>query len=676
MAEDNITKKSGIERQTEILVAALERAGHNDGILLNTTEKAAPNFYGRQMQITPVNALVMAMHSDAGGFRTNSYTMFNEAHDRNEAVRKGQKGVPFVWVNLNQYVSKEDAQDKISRAKYNTLSDADKERYKVQPREDVYTLFNVDQTTMPHVHKDEYSTQLEKYGAGRPRDDKQLHMAVNKFLQSIKDNLVPIRKDATGIAHYDAGKDTLYIPAQKNYPSYADYLQEVSRLVVRATGAPQRLGRNGTAEGAPSKEQQREMLVEELASAHKMLELGLPAKMRPETIEQLPSIIASLKEDPKMAQKMFRDVNRTVGMIRKAENGEKILPVERPSWERRQTWSPQLPTGNVPETFSNITMLKDDAGKWTLVFKPENDRTYAVRPSREDVSMYFDTVKNGQDKARAYEFRKEFAQKYYSVLAQNPGREAVIFKSEASQEALDLIHKVSVFKSKNNNIYLAATIGDDRQKSVPVSRSQWQRLWLADDRQDYKTHLAATLYSDVIARKLGGMTQSQSTVKEDTLQKQEQEQGRQEKKGNQENQEQKQQLSSKMSEAETGRQLPPVIRQFDSLKQKHPDAILLFRCGDFYETYRKDAEKAAKILGITLTRHSQYKDSDGKGISMTAFPSQAIDTYLPKLIRAGERIAICDQVEQQRQADNKEEKKEEAEQSVPLQKEVRHGMHR
>lgn len=87
-----------------------------------------------------------------------------------------------------------------------------------------------------------------------------------------------------------------------------------------------------------------------------------------------------------------------------------------------------------------------------------------------------------------------------------------------------------------------------------------------------------------------------------------------------------------------------MLKQYVDLKAKHPDAILLFRCGDFYETYMKDAEDAAKILGITLTKSSKRMDTNGKPLAMAGFPSHALDTYLPKLIRAGRRVSICDQI--------------------------------
>lgn len=89
-------------------------------------------------------------------------------------------------------------------------------------------------------------------------------------------------------------------------------------------------------------------------------------------------------------------------------------------------------------------------------------------------------------------------------------------------------------------------------------------------------------------------------------------------------------------------ELTPMMKQFYDLKAKHPDALMLFRCGDFYETYCEDAVTAARILGITLTRRN---NGSTQGDEMAGFPHHALDTYLPKLVRAGKRVAICDQLE-------------------------------
>ncbi|WP_290396867.1 DNA mismatch repair protein MutS [uncultured Duncaniella sp.] len=90
---------------------------------------------------------------------------------------------------------------------------------------------------------------------------------------------------------------------------------------------------------------------------------------------------------------------------------------------------------------------------------------------------------------------------------------------------------------------------------------------------------------------------------------------------------------------------PTVLKQFDEMKAKHPDAILLFRVGDFYETYKQDAVKASQILGITTAKRAV----DGQEIKIAGFPHHALNTYLPKLVRAGMRVAICEQLEDPKQ---------------------------
>ena len=89
------------------------------------------------------------------------------------------------------------------------------------------------------------------------------------------------------------------------------------------------------------------------------------------------------------------------------------------------------------------------------------------------------------------------------------------------------------------------------------------------------------------------------------------------------------------------------MKQYVSIKEKHPDAILLFRVGDFYETFGEDAVKASEILGITLTKRA---NGSASFVDLAGFPFHAIDTYLPRLVRAGQRVAICEQLEDPKQA--------------------------
>lgn len=120
-------------------------------------------------------------------------------------------------------------------------------------------------------------------------------------------------------------------------------------------------------------------------------------------------------------------------------------------------------------------------------------------------------------------------------------------------------------------------------------------------------------------------------------------------------------VSASKAQAEQASEPSALAKAYEQMKAKHPDSILLFRCGDFYEAYGDDARTASDVLGITLTRTSR-KDITAQ---MAGFPHHALDTYLPKLVRAGKRVAICDEptkvaekVEPAKKATRKSAKKE------------------
>ena len=187
------------------------------------------------------------------------------------------------------------------------------------------------------------------------------------------------------------------------------------------------------------------------------------------------------------------------------------------------------------------------------------------------------------------------------------------------------------------------------------------------------------LYADVLKEKLDAQKEQdkQEQIKNSPEQK---EKERQEEKA-------KEELTKEETKVVAAIALSPMLKQFYDLKAKHPDAVLLFRCGDFYETYAKDAEKASQILGITLTKSSKTKDKEGKPLAMAGFPYHALDTYLPKLIRAGQRVAICDQIEAPKETTKRgvtellapkvqQEQKQEQEQKVGKEENQTRGFHR
>lgn len=624
--ETEYIKKTGLERQKEVLIEALERAAKENGLFLNTNYKQQPHFYNKELQITPVNSLMMAMHSDNGNFKSNAYTTFQNLQANNAAIRRGQKGVPFIWSNLNEYVEIANPENKITKDSFNKLSEEDKGRYRVNPKENVFTLFNLDQTTLPFVHKDSYKTHINDTGQTAPHDEKELRIDINKYIQKMRENLLPIRRDGIGVAHYDANRDLIHIPAQKEFDTYPEYVQAVTREIVRATGVPQRLNREGTMSSDKEK-QARESLVEDLVSAHKLLEFGLPSKLKKTTIENVPSIIKHIKETPNYTENLFRDINRAVGMMKKAEKGEKIKVNERETVELLNVNSQEQAQRNTQEnqvskavSFEQITILKDDNEKWTLVARPNEQKPFAIHPSKQDISMYFDSLKN-PNKEEGVSIRTELAQKYYVLSLQHPELKVDIFNTGATQENIEKIDRVNVFRTKDQKNMIIAYVDGKALQPIELNKSLYQRFWLTDNRSAYKVALAASLYAETL----------NNIKKEGTKQAQEVEQTATKEQSKQ----------SEVSHDTAEKNIPPIMEQYKALKKNYSDALLLFRKGNYYIAYSDDAVTLSKKLDLEIKTEKNHYENEKTPLRSASFPASSLDGNLPKLIRSGSRVAIC-----------------------------------
>ena len=804
MTEKNQQEKNAAERQVELLVNAFDKAQENGGVWLNKDGKKVPQFYQKGVTVSPFNAIILGLHSDQSNYKTNEYTLFTEAKKRGESVQSGQKGVPFYWYNWNEYQSKADPEVKISRDEYKALTPEQQSDYKGIRNREVRMLFNIEQTTLPMVDKEAFDKEVKERGRLSDRGEIKAtssEISINDFILKTRDNLVAIRLDTTGVAHYDAQKDTAYVPKRENYEHYNDYVNALVEQVVAATGHAQRLNREGMNNRggkAPSEDaQKRELLVREIATAAKMQEFGLPATLSEEGMKNIEYWKREFKEDPCLIDAIEKDVNNTLDMIHKAERGEKVekrqlnaQDVEAPKTiipkhyyvadeiktlpnkdskemvivrdAGSKTADVVLPAGaslavdnEIPGMnkkriehalqkegfdtvkfyntdgslgfhpddsyfdgkeisvsklnkweleditkldvtdavkrsgaidFDKVLMLKDDEGKWAMYLKPENEKAFSVYPDKADVNKFFTTIQQGNDEANE-RLRQDMATKYYVMASEKPELKVDLFKSQASAEELARIERVNIFKTKATEnkpsvILCVPTIDGKRVQAREVSGQQWQRMWLADDKQDYKTHLAASLFADVLRKErteavavgtdkteqeaqadTQEQTKNVENYEEETKQEQKEEQAatnkkqEEEKRRNSPEQKEKEKQEEKAKEEATKAEtkavaavaLSPMLKQFLDLKSKHPDALLLFRTGDFYETYKEDAEKASKILGITLTKSTKTKDEQGKPLAMAGFPYHALDSYLPKLIRAGERVAICDQLEAPKQ---------------------------
>ena len=839
MTEKNEQEKMAAERQVELLSSALDKAVENGGVWLNSKGKTAPQFYKKSVTISPFNAIVLGLHSDQNGYKTNEYTLFSEAKKRGESVQTKEKGVPFLWYNWSEYVNRHNPEDVISRNDYLKLPKETQNLYKGIRSREIRTLFNIQQTTLPLVDKDGYEKEVKMHGGtvdrGEPgKQQRSLQIAVNQFLLNMRDNLVAVRKDASGVAHYDTEKDVVFMPVQKNYEHYEDYVRDMVKQIVSATGHQQRLAREGmTMNGRqPSEDaKKQEQLVVELTAGAKLQELGIPAKLSQDSLKMIDYWKRELHENPCLIDALEMDVNNSLDAIHKAERGEKVeyattetrhqteeirnmlpkhyyvadeikplpnkdtkeivlvrdkegksvdvvlpagaslepkneLPgiskdrirnaLEKEGLVNVRFYNPDGALGFRPDDsyfngkevsvarlhgwkledvtkldvtdavkksstvdFDTIMMLRDDNGKWALFLKPENEKGYAVYPDNKDINTFFSLIKNPGNKTDA--FRIEMAQKYHALTGTHPELKIDLFKSNATKEDLDRIERVNIFKTKADQskvLCIPVIKGVDKVSARVVSHDQWQRMWLAPDMMEYKKNLAASLFADVLRQSRTDAVavgtdkteqESQSQTTQETKQvvaehkeeqehqesheeseaheKKEEEKKRQnspeQKKKEQEEKKRKEELTKAETKAVAAIALSPILSQFKSIKEKHPDAMLLFRRGDFYETYMDDAEKSSRILGITLTKSSKEKDLDGKLLKIAGFPHHALDSYLPKLIRAGQRVAICDLLESPKQKVSEVVTPNKDPDSVPSQKQAvkaeevqSHGLHR
>lgn len=721
MKEKSQIEKNAQEKQVTLLSAALNEASNAGGHWLNATGKGYPKFYPRGVAVSPFNGLFMALHSDRNGCKTNLFTLYSDAKARGTAVREHEQGVPFLFYNWNKYVHRNNPEDIISREAYLKLDEEVRKQYKGVHNREIRTLFNIDQTTFPYVDKEAYDSVLLKDGSAVERgyseaDERRLHGRFNSFLLKMRDNLVPVRSDGCGMPHYETDKDAVYMPRQRDFEHYNDYVQEALRQIVSATGHQQRLAREGMVMKngmAPSEDAlKQERLVVEVASGIKMLELGLPARLSDESLKLVDYWTRELKENPCLIDALESDVNNALEVIRKAEKGEKIeyatlrnrrqtsdmkeqlpkhyfvadeikqhpnkedktivividpakksadviLPagasldvdneipgmnkarigraLRREGIENVRFFNPDGALGYRPddsyfaekqvslarlknwtmETLSTLDvtsavkrandvnivraeMIPDDKKRWALYIKPENKEGYSIYPDKEDVNRFFSTLKQSMDNIE--KVRMELAHKYYALAEVQPTLKVDLFSTEAQDIDLNRIQRVSVYKTKQGETQCVATIDGLKMQPRSVTSQQRQRMMVAEDKTEYKRHLAATLFADVLRKG--------QTLEENTSEKQEKEVAKQ----------QNREATTKRTEEAIQESVSPkdglpienlpeqLYGRYKEIKDGQQEAIVLFKHKGSYYASMYDAETIANEL--KLPPHKKHLSYD------------------------------------------------------------------
>lgn len=350
MRPKSLQEQAAASRQVSLLTTALENSRNNSGIWLNAQGRIGAQIHERRTAVSPFNAMVLGLFSDANGYPTNRFTSFSDARQRGDSVMKDEVGVPFLFYKWDKYVNRGNKEDIINREAYKALSPEAQKSYRAVRQREVRTLFNISQTTLPYTDREGYSRLIRDFGPASERpsqsaSDSLARKNVGHLAAAIKENMVPIRRDSAGFARYDMEKDAIYMPDQKSYPQYQDYARDLISRMVAATGHPQRLSREGVTSNS-EEAQLRERLVNELATGIKMQELGFQAKLSPESEQYVDKWCSQLREDPCLIDAIESYVNNALAMIAKAENGEKIelatIVNKRQTQEARDVNRPQV----------------------------------------------------------------------------------------------------------------------------------------------------------------------------------------------------------------------------------------------------------------------------------------------------------------------------------------------
>ena len=728
MKEKSPIEKNAEKKQTDLLSEALNGASNANGYWLNASGKGYPKFYPRGVAVSPFNALFMGLHSDRNGCNSNLFVLYNDAKAMGMSVREHERGVPFLFYNWNRYINRNNPEEIISRTAYIELDEKERKQYKGVHNREVRTLFNIDQTTLPDADRESYSAALRQYGgtAGRgytEADNRKLHIRFNDFLLKMKENLVPVRYDGNGMPHYETDRDAVYMPRQRDFEHYHDYLQETLRQIVSATGHQQRLAREGMVmkNGIPPSDDalKQERLVVEVASGIKMLELGLPARLSEESLKTVEYWNREFQENPLMMAALESDVNNALEVIRKAERGEKIeyatirnrkhhaiadeiarhpdkdkktivvvrdraaktadviLPagaslevdnevpgmnknrIERAlrkegfgqikffnpdgalgfrpddsyfsgkevSLARLKNWEMQeLSTLDVAPavkragevSFDQVQMIQDDKNGWALYIKPENGSGYSVYPDKEDVNRFFSTLKQAMDNIG--KVRMELAHKYHALAETKPDLKVDLFSCGVKDIDLNRIQRVSVFKTKKDGILCAATIDGRKPEPRAVTQQQWQRMWLAEDKDGYKRNLAASLFSDVMrqGQRQGNAVETAASADREPEQREQEQRN----------------IVDTLSEE--------FLSYCKDIKSKQSETIVLLKHEGQYYAYMDDAETIALELNMKVQKEDRPPFNPHKVISAFGPYSGESERCISELGKSRFHITVLD----------------------------------
>ena len=680
---------NALQKFSDMLIARMEqmkeskwKKGWTDG---RTAQFGLPqNLVGRPY--TGSNAFLCQIHTTMEHYRMPVYLTIKQIRDAGGMIKKGEHSIPIFKWDLR--IKDKDGK-KLSESDYRNMTKEEQAECTVRPYLKVYNEWNIDQTNLEEVNKEKYDAILKRFKSEPIKDE------VGMYKNEAFDNLLkeqswvcPIEYEKFNeSAFYSPKRDQIVVPSKKqfnisNTPEdvFKDGMEFYGTTIhemAHSTGHESRLGRDGIVkiDQFGSDQYAKEELVAELTSALIGNAMGFDSRIRENNIAYLQNWIGSLKKDPKFLKSVMSDVNKSSKMV-----------LEHIDEQRRKLGEKALLDGSldgVEEKNKNEQQLQDlkeeDAKKEVIVKVWPSVNNKITMPSGDILTVDYNKEKDKQEKDKANqaaaEEKKEQQEKKeeskevseatakalthaallvgaLSAAKQNEG----IWMNKSQKGNAEFINTHTPITAYNNimmnlnsdankyktNVYTYYNPAKENHMPVKQNEKGMEFHWtswgyqnamdkdevitskqfdkLPDDEKSFYTKHATRVVQNIYNVEQTTMNANNHDAYVEILKN----------KGAQLSQNEKEQKGKYSS----------IMKQWKELKGKHPDALLLFRIGDFYEMYKQDAKRGSEVLGITLTKMNESKD-----FHLAGFPHQALDTYLPKLIRAGERVAICDQLE-------------------------------
>lgn len=619
---------NALQKFSDMLIARMEqmkeskwKKGWTDG---RTAQFGLPqNLVGRPY--TGSNAFLCQIHTTMEHYRMPVYLTIKQIRDAGAMIKKGEHSIPIFKWDLR--IKDKDGK-KLSESDYRNMTKEEQAECTVRPYLKVYNEWNIDQTNLEEVNKEKYDTILKRFKSEPIKDE------VGMYKNEAFDNLLkeqswvcPIEYEKFNeSAFYSPKRDQIVVPSKKqfnisNTPEdvFKDGMEFYGTTIhemAHSTGHESRLGRDGIVkiDQFGSDQYAKEELVAELTSALIGNAMGFDSRIRENNIAYLQNWIGSLKKDPKFLKSVMSDVNKSSKMVlehideQRRKLGEKALLDGSLDGEEEKNKKEQQEKKEESKEASEATAkalthaallvgalsaAKQNEGIW--MNKSQKGNAEFIN-THTPITAYNNIMMNLNSDANKY---KTNVYTYYNPAKEN---NMPVKQNEKGME----FHWTSWGYQNAMN------------KDEVITSKQFDKL--PDDEKSFYTKHATRVVQNIYNVEQTTMNANNHDAYVELLKT----------KGSQLSQNEKEQKGKYSS----------IMKQWKELKGKHPDALLLFRIGDFYEMYKQDAKRGSEVLGITLTKMNGSKD-----FHLAGFPHQALDTYLPKLIRAGERVAICDQLE-------------------------------